>query len=494
MRLPNHGVEPKDSRVTLRRIRRQLRMENAFVHLLRVVTSVSNESATLEESLQATLDAVCCVTGWPVGHALLRIEDKDELVSTGLWHFDAPARFEEFRRVSEALTFGGGVGLPGRVLASGAPAWITDVTMDTNFPRNRLIKNVGLKAAFAFPILVRREVAGVLEFFNTEAAGPDERVLMVMNQVGAQVGRVIERRRAEQTLTGLAQGITARKGEDLYHSLVEHLVRSVKADCALIGELKEGKDAVRTVAAWKDGEFVPNFEYDLAGTPCESVVGRSFCTFSQGLLEKFPQDRILVDMKAQGYAGTPLFDSSGGVMGLLAAIWRRPPGNMRVVGSMVQIVGVRAAAEMELKRSEKTSQTLTELRRAYPHPVLEFSGDGTLRFCNKAAYQLAHSIGREDPIHILPKDTLGIVRKCLETRTNGVVVDALADGRTIIWSFIPILKNDSVFAHAFELTLFLNLTEEMRRIGALSRERPEEPGSAGSTRVIVRPRGKERVH
>jgi PAS domain-containing protein len=493
MRLPNHGVEPKTDRLALRRIRRQLRMENAFVHLLRVVTSVSNESTSPEESLQATLDAVCTMTGWPVGHALLRIEDKDELASTGLWHLEAPGRFEEFRKVSEALTFGPGIGLPGRVLTSGAPAWITDVTMDSNFPRNRLVQNLGLKAAFAFPILVGREVVGVLEFFYPDAVEPDERILMVMNQVGAQLGRVIERRRSEQRLTGLAHGITARKGEDLFRSLVGHLAGSVKADCALICELKEGKDAVRTLAVWKDGEFVPNFEYDLAGTPCERVINRSFCAHTHGVSEKFPHDRILVDMKIDAYAGTPLFDSSGGVMGLLVAMWRRPPENMRVAGSMVQIVGVRAAAELERKRAEESAQKLAELPRANPHPVLEFSGDGTLRFCNEAAYRLARSIGKEDPIHILPRDTTGVVRKCLDTRTNGIVVDTPAEGRTIIWSFIPIVRNDAVFAHAFELTLFLDMHDEMRRLGALSRERPGEARSGGSARNIVRP-GKERVH
>src|SRR5438445_13294670 len=107
MGVPNQEVEVREGRLLLRRIRRQLRKENAFVHLLRVVTSISNESTTMDEALQTTLDAVCGLTGWPVGHALLRIDEKDELASTGLWHLDGPERFEPFRKISEALTFGG---------------------------------------------------------------------------------------------------------------------------------------------------------------------------------------------------------------------------------------------------------------------------------------------------------------------------------------------------------------------------------------------------
>ncbi len=492
--VPNQEVEIKTDKLMLRRIRRQLRKENAFVHLLRVVTSVTNESATLEEPLQTTLDAVCALTGWPVGHALMKVEENEEVASSGLWHLDGPERFETFRKVSEALAFGMGVGLPGRVLAGGAPVWVLDVTKDKNFPRNRLVQNLGLRAAFAFPILVGREVAGVLEFFHTERVDPDESILMVMNQVGAQLGRVVERRRAEQALTSLARGIVAQKGESFFRSLAGHLAKSVKADYALVGELQEGRDAVRTLAVCARGEIVPNFEYDLSGTPCEAVVSQSPCSYRQGVQEKFPNDRLLADMQVQSYAGTPLFDSTGRIIGLLAALWRRPPANMRVAESMVQIFAVRAAAEMERKKAEEAAEKLAEVPRANPHPVLEFSGDGTLRFSNTAAHVLARSMGKDDPIHILPADTAGIVRKCMFTGKNGIVVDTLADERTIIWSFIPIVKNDSVFAHAFELTLFLNLHEEMRRMGGVSRQPRAGQRATGSGRISRSRPVKERVH
>ena len=494
MKAPGHHIEIGGKGHVLRRIRRQLRQESAFVHLLRVVTSVANESASMDEALQTTLDAVCALTGWPVGHALLKVEDKNELVSAGLWHLEGSERFESFRRISEALTFGGGVGLPGRVLAEGAPVWVPDVTKDTNFPRNRLVRDHGLKAAFAFPILVGREVAGALEFYDTEEVEPDEAILMVMRQVGMQLGRVIERSRAEQTLTSLAQGIAPSRGEDLLDALVAHLAKSVKADYAFIGELKEGRDAVRTLAVSARGKVVPNFEYDLAGTPCETVVGQSFCSYARGVREKFPKDRMLADMQVESYAGTPLFDSAGQVLGLLAALWRRPPDNMRVAGSMVQIFAVRAAAELERKRAVQTVQKLTEVPRANPHPVLEFSGDGTLRFCNTAAHVLARSVGKDDPIHILPPDTAGIVRRCLDTGRNGIVVGTVGEGRTIIWSFIPIVKNDSVFAHAFELTLFLDLHDEMRKMGLVSGPAHGARRLLGPVRGPRRRAVKERVH
>jgi GAF domain-containing protein len=491
---PDNETEVRLGRVMLGRIRRQLHRESGFVHLLRVVTSVSNEATTIEEALQATLDAVCASTGWPIGHALLKVENREEVASTGLWHLDGSERFAAFRKVSEGITFGRGIDLPGRVLSSGIPAWIPDVTQDTNFPRSKLVHDLGLRAAFAMPILVGREVAGVLEFFQTEIVEPDESALMVMHQVGVQLGRVIERRRAERMLTGLAQGIVVGKGENFFESIVSHLAKSVKADCVLVGEVREGSDSVRTLAVCSGGTIAPNFDYALPGTPCEGVVQLKFCTYPHGVKDRFPRDRMLAEMQAETYVGTPLFASSGRVLGLIAAIWRRTPANLRVVESMVQIFGVRASAELERKQAEETAQKLEEVPRANPHPVLEFSGDGVLRFSNPAAGVLARSLGKDDPIHILPPDTAGIVKRCLESGKNGIVVDTLEDQRTIIWSFIPIVKNNSVFAHAFELTLFLDLQASLRGLGGVRHEPATGSRLSRPGRLSRKPPSNERVH
>ena len=86
---------------------------------------------------------------------------------------------------------------PGRVLASGRPAWIEDVHRDPNFPRARVAEDIDVVAGFAFPILVAAEVVGVLEFFAHEEMQTDEQLLSVIANVGSQLGRVVERLRAE---------------------------------------------------------------------------------------------------------------------------------------------------------------------------------------------------------------------------------------------------------------------------------------------------------
>ena len=91
-----------------------------------------------------------------------------------------------------------GIGLPGRVWASRAPACIPDVVHDPIFLRARIAAREGLHAAFGFPILLGGEVLGVIEFFSHEIRQPDQDLLNMMATLGSQIGQFIERKRAEE--------------------------------------------------------------------------------------------------------------------------------------------------------------------------------------------------------------------------------------------------------------------------------------------------------
>jgi PAS domain S-box-containing protein len=172
--------------------------DHALVRLLQVVAVAANESTSVEGALQTCLDAVCEQTGWPLGHAWVRQED-DEMVSSGVWHPRDAETYPRFREATARTLFRAGQGLAGRVAQTCEPAWIEDVEHDPAFVR-RVAAEEGLHAAVAFPVLVGRDVAGVLEFFSDQALRTDPALLQVMANVGTQLGRVIERARAEEAL------------------------------------------------------------------------------------------------------------------------------------------------------------------------------------------------------------------------------------------------------------------------------------------------------
>src|SRR5262249_24575719 len=80
------------------------------------------------------------------------------------------------------------------------PLWVMDVTRDDNFPRAKAAANLGVKGAFAFPVLTAAGVVAVLEFFTGEPKEPDELLLRGMVQVGIQLGDAFGRQRVEAEL------------------------------------------------------------------------------------------------------------------------------------------------------------------------------------------------------------------------------------------------------------------------------------------------------
>jgi signal transduction histidine kinase len=179
----------------------ELERESAYVQLHKDVAIAANETVGLKDTLKVCLAKICAHANWPVGHVyLVPNQTSNWLEPAKVWFLENPSRFDIFRKISEATPFGPGMGLPGRVLVSKKPEWIIDVTKDTNFPRAKLAENIGVKAGFAFPLLIGKKVVGVMEFFSIEAEEPNRDLMKVMAEVGIQLGRAVERQWAEDDI------------------------------------------------------------------------------------------------------------------------------------------------------------------------------------------------------------------------------------------------------------------------------------------------------
>jgi PAS domain S-box-containing protein len=160
------------------------------------VTRVLAESATLAEATPNILQAVCDSVEWELGLIWSVDKQANLLRCIDMWH--APTvDVAEFKAVSRVMTFPLGIGLPGRVWASGEPAWIPDVMKDANFPRVPFAKTTGLHGAFGFPILFGGEVTGVSEFFSREIREPDDDLVKMMSALGSQIGQFIARKQGD---------------------------------------------------------------------------------------------------------------------------------------------------------------------------------------------------------------------------------------------------------------------------------------------------------
>ncbi len=187
--------------VRLEEMQGALQRESSFVQLLQEVAVAANESGSVEEALRFALEAICGHTGWPVGHVFFADEaEPGRLRPSAIWHVSPPDGYQEFRRITESLAFAPEKGLPGRVYTNKRPAWIADVTRDEQFIRGRQGPDIGLRSAFAFPVVVGQDVAAVLEFFSPIPSEPAPAFLEIIAHIGTTLGRVVERERWARAL------------------------------------------------------------------------------------------------------------------------------------------------------------------------------------------------------------------------------------------------------------------------------------------------------
>lgn len=163
------------------------------------VVQVLADATTLHEGASRILQAVAGSLNWDAGGLWLKDAPAKVLRCAAFWH-RPEVQTEEFADASRNMTCSMGVGLPGRVWASGKPAWVPDVVKDTNFPRAPSAARAGLHAAFGFPIKLRDEIYGSMEFFSHEILEPDNDLLQMFDAVGSLIGQFIERHRGHQAL------------------------------------------------------------------------------------------------------------------------------------------------------------------------------------------------------------------------------------------------------------------------------------------------------
>ena len=163
------------------------------------VTRVLAESTTIIEAMPQILQGICESLAWDLSEIWMVDRQVNLLRFFDMW-YKTSLEMPEFEMLSRQTTFAPGVGLPGRVWASGEAVWMSNVVADSNFLRSQIAAEAGLHAAFGFPIRSGKKILGVIACFSHKIRQPDQNFAKIMNSIGEQVGQFIERKQAEEEI------------------------------------------------------------------------------------------------------------------------------------------------------------------------------------------------------------------------------------------------------------------------------------------------------
>ncbi|MCH7923727.1 MAG: PAS domain S-box protein [Nitrospinae bacterium] len=179
----------------------ELKQAEEEVRLLQTMTMAISEARDFNSALGVALRKVCEATGWVFGEAWVPSSD-GTVLEYSPERYSSVSGLEKFAELSERITFPPGRGLPGRAWTSKQSVWMHDVRlyMDFDFQRPEITMEADFKAGVAVPVFVGDEVVAVMVFFMFKPHEEDERLIGLVSAVAAQLGLLMQRKRAEGVL------------------------------------------------------------------------------------------------------------------------------------------------------------------------------------------------------------------------------------------------------------------------------------------------------
>jgi len=213
---------------------------------------------------------------------------------------------------------------------------------------------------------------------------------------------ITERRQIEEALRLLSTDVVHLSGAAFFDEVARKAAELLDVEIGFVGRLRTPRNPrIRTLGLCVDGDTMPAVEYDLAGTPCEAVIGRQTAIFPDNVRQLFPVDPMLADLGVAGYAAVPLSDMKGHPLGHIGVMNRAPLRHPQRVEALLRLFAVRVAAEIERQETETKFHDLFDFS---PEAILMVNEEGRIVLVNrKAEFLFGYGPGE---LHNLPVEKL----------------------------------------------------------------------------------------
>lgn len=172
-----------------------------YANLLRDVAKMANHAESISPAFESIINRLCSALGWPLAHAYMLTLDKDQrLQHAGVWSSKADKRYRPLVESTAELALTEENFIIGRVLRDKQFYWLTCDELSQYCVRSEVLNQLGLRTLVAFPVLAGREAFATIELFHSQQVEKEPELLEVLEQVGTELGRVIERVRSQGLL------------------------------------------------------------------------------------------------------------------------------------------------------------------------------------------------------------------------------------------------------------------------------------------------------
>ncbi len=168
-----------------------------------------------------------------------------------------------------------------------------------------------------------------------------------------------EHKQAENAIRTLVKSIVGVTGQDFFDSIVSNMCEWLGSDYAFIGKIND-MNTVTALSMQLDRKIINDYGYTIGDGPCENVIKDGYCVYTEGVCKLFPNNKVLSELKAEGYVGIPLRDKSSKPIGILWTVSRNKLNIPPRTAEVMDIIAAKADSEVERMRAEEQLRIYNE--------------------------------------------------------------------------------------------------------------------------------------
>lgn len=363
---------------------------------LKMLSSCSAARVRAESELQL-LNEVCRIAVENGGYRMAWVgyaeEDEDKSIAP-MAHAGVEKGFLSEIKVSWDAETPAGQGPAGQVIRTGRAVVHEDLAHEPKASHwLPSVHRLSYRGTVCLPLRDTTRTFGLLVLYNAELTQTSDQELSLLREMADDValGVVSLRtqagaRRLQSAVDKIAAAVSAVTGAAFFEQLARNMAEALDAAGGFVTQLLVGDPLTgHTIAAVVDGKVMENFTYVVKGTPCENLLTSDTCVIVKQVAEEFPDAPMLTALRAQGYVGTRLDNSSGKALGHLFVLFREPLKEVGFISSTLRIFASRAAGELERQQADAQIREQAALLDVTHEAIQVQNLEGNILLWNKGA-------------------------------------------------------------------------------------------------------------